>query len=262
MARPLQVWFEAKADYPVFGPLLRQDWFPYFIAWTGVIYDGLIVFLLLHPKTRKLGFALSLLFNLFNSAVFQIGVFPYLMIAFTVFFFPGERLRTLFFKNKPQVVPIRRSLSNVVLVPFLLFLLIQVLLPLRHHLFEGDVHWTEEGHRLSWQMMLRAKRSTTGYYVEDKQTGERERVKLLDYMTPDQRWDFGNKPDMIWQFAQRLKHVYAEKGKDVAVYAHIKVSLNGSKFAHLIDPDVDLASVPWERFSHSDWILDENRPKK
>ena len=65
---------------------------------------------------------------------------------------------------------------------------------------------------------------------------------------------------MIWQFAQHLKEEYASKGQQVKVFAKAKVKLNGSKYEYLIDPEVDLASVSWQRFKHSDWILYENRP--
>jgi len=78
--KPIEIWFKSKEDFWLIGPLLQEKWFQYFIAWGGIIYDGTIVFLLLHPKTRKLGFVLSVFFNLANSWIFRIGIFPYLMI--------------------------------------------------------------------------------------------------------------------------------------------------------------------------------------
>ena len=89
-----------------------------------------------------------------------------------------------------------------------------MLLPLRHHLFPGDVHWTEEGHRLSWQMMLRAKEGRSIFRIVDKKTGIEERINLSEHLTPNQKSDFGVKPDMIWQFAQYLKKHFAEQGRD------------------------------------------------
>lgn len=260
MGRPLEIWFSAKADYPVFGPLLSLDWFPQVLAYGGVLYDGMIVFILLHPKTRKLGFVLSVLFNLFNSAVFQIGVFPYMMIALTVFFFPGDVLRKLFFKKREMVKIVPSTLPNYLFVPLIVYLVVQLLVPLRHYLYTGDVHWTEEGHRLSWQMMLRAKSSTVKFTVVDKESGEIIKINISDYLTPNQRVGLGGRPDMVWQFAQRLKKEYEEQGREVAVYAKTRVSLNGSKYKALIDPEVDLGAVNWNRFKHSDWILYENRP--
>ena len=224
-ARPLKVWFLYKSDYFLIGPLLAKEWFAYIISYGGVVYDGLIFFILLHPKTRNIGFVLSLVFNLFNSVVFQIGIFPYMMIAFSFMFYPGERLRKWFFRKSgnPSKLQIR-PMPQFQYYLFLIFFLVNILLPLRHHLYAGDVHWTEEGHRLSWQMMLRAKSGIPTFTVVNNQTGERIRIKLKEHLSTDQINSFGVKPDTIWQFAQYLKKFYAEKGISVSVYCRSKVA--------------------------------------
>ena len=254
-ARPLSIWFQYKFNYWLIGPLLQKEWFQYAIAWGGIVYDGTIFFLLLHPKTRKLGFVLSIFFNLFNSAVFQIGIFPYLMIGLTVFFFPPETIRRVFFPRKSKVYPVRKKLSSVWTFVLAAYFLIQLLLPLRHHLIAGDVGFTEEGHRLSWRMMLRSKSGYLRMYTEERGTSERRRVDLKKYLSPDQRASIPGQPDMIWQLAQRLKKEYLDDGRDVAVYANAKISLNGHARKQLINPEVDLTSVSWDTFKHSDWIL-------
>ena len=262
-ALPLKIWFFHKTDYPVIGSLLGKEWMPHLIAYGAIIYDGLIFFILLHPRTRNIGFFLSVVFNLFNSAVFQIGVFPYMMISFTALFLSGETLRRIFFrKSKPPIPDGTRPMPMLAFGIFIGFFLVNIMLPLRHHLYQGDVHWTEEGHRLSWQMMLRSKSGTPIFYVENKETGNRTSVDLHDYLSAGQKSDVGVKPDMIWQFAQHLRNRYAEDGIDIAVYVKANVGLNGFEKELLIDPEVDLAAVPWERFKHSDWILDENRPSE
>jgi hypothetical protein len=44
------------------------------------------------------------------------------------------------------------------LICALIFLMVWVLFPLRHHfLYEGDVVWNEQGHNFSWRMKLRDK---------------------------------------------------------------------------------------------------------
>lgn len=254
-ARPLAIWFQFKSNYWLIGSLLQEQWFQYAIAWGGIVYDGSIFFLLLHPKTRKLGFGLSIFFNLFNAYVFQIGIFPFLMIGLTAFFFPPETIRKIFFKKKPKVYSVRRKLSHTWTFILACYFLIQLLLPLRHHLFKGDVGFTEEGHRLSWRMMLRAKSGRLIVYVEDKTTGVRERLDLKSYLSPDQRSAINGQPDMIWQLAQRLEKEYQKEGREIAVYASSKVSLNGHKRQDLIDGSVDLTQVPWEPFRHANWIL-------
>ncbi|MBC6409140.1 MAG: HTTM domain-containing protein [Ekhidna sp.] len=253
--KPLDIWFAGKSDFWMIGPLLDTDWMPYLIAWGGIIYDGSITFLLLFRKTRKIGFILSIVFNLFNSAVFHIGIFPYLMILLTVFFYPPETVRNIFFKKKPKIYPIQRKLSLDWTFVLALYFLVHLTFPLRHHFFKGQPSWTEEGHRLAWRMMLRSKSGPVKFNIVDKETGLREQIKLKDYLIPNQISSFKGKPDMIWQFAQYLKKAKAKEGKDVAVFVEANISLNGHPRRQLIDSNVDLAAVPWEPFKHAEWIL-------
>ncbi|MEM6642364.1 MAG: HTTM domain-containing protein [Bacteroidota bacterium] len=252
---PLNIWFKYKTDYWLIGPLLGKEWMPYLIAWGGILFDGTIVFLLLHPKSRKIGFVLSLVFNLFNSAVFQIGIFPYLMILLCVFFFPPEQIRSIFFRRKPKVVPVKNSLSIPWTALVAIYFLVQLLLPLRHYAYAGPVSWTDEGHKLSWRMMLRRKSGSVNFTLVDQSTGTRSKVQLRNYLTPNQLSSFKGHPDMIWQLAQRIGAEKQAEGKEVAVFVNASISLNGHPHRALIDPKVDLTSVPWEPWKHSDWIL-------
>ncbi|WP_461532485.1 HTTM domain-containing protein [Sinomicrobium sp.] len=247
-----------RKDYPVVGELLQQHWLHVFISWAGILFDGLIVPLLLWKPTRKLAFLASIVFHLFNSAVFQIGIFPYMSLAFTLFFFAPETIRRIFLKRKPQYteaeirVPEHR---NLIVVAGMIYFLIQIGLPLRHHAIAGDVLWTEEGHRMSWRMMLRSRGGYIRFKVVDKKTGAEEIVFPKDRLSVKQRRIISTKPDVIWQFAQRLKKEYAQEGKDVAVYAVGKVRVNRRSLQTFIDPKVDLTSVKWDHFRHSSWIL-------
>jgi vitamin K-dependent gamma-carboxylase len=132
------------------------------------------------------------------------------------------------------------------------------MLPVRHYVIQDDVLWTEEGHRLSWRMMLRVKSATTSFRVVDKVTHLETRIKLEDYLTKKQIRSMSSKPDMMWQFAQRLKSVYAKNGMAVEVYVKAYVGVNGGPKKQLINPNVDLASVKWNPFKHHDWILPSN----
>ena len=91
---------EGKKNYPYIGEWLQNDYLPYLIAYGGILFDGLIIPLLLFKKTRKYAFFASIFFHLFNSIVFQVGVFPYLSLAFSLFFFDPEVVRRLFLKKK------------------------------------------------------------------------------------------------------------------------------------------------------------------
>lgn len=257
----MKVLMQGKSHYFLVGDILQKTWLQYFLAYGGILFDGLVIPLLLIKKTRKLAFFASIFFHLFNSFIFQVGIFPYLSLAFILFFYPQETIHRLFLKKKPfydkaeVIVPKFANLFKVLLIAYFT---IQIALPIRHHFIKGDVFWTEEGHRLSWRMMLRTKYGFANYKVVDQETGETENIRLKNYLSEKQIRSASTKPDVIWQFAQKLKKIYHEKGKNVSVYVDCKVSLNGNDFKSMIDPNVDLANVPWEPFKHSYWILPEN----
>jgi hypothetical protein len=56
---------------------------------------------------------------------------------------------------------------------------VQLLVPLRHYVIPGSVHWTEEGHRYSWYMLLRQKYGTVFFEVTDPSVGHSWRVNPL-----------------------------------------------------------------------------------
>ena len=108
-------------------------------------------------------------------------------------------------------------------------------MPLRHWAIKGDVLWTEEGHRMSWRMMLRSKSGLASYKIVNKTTGEVNYVKKGDYLTRKQIRQASTKPDVIWQFSQRLKEIYAEKGEEIEIYVNARVSVNYKERKQLID---------------------------
>jgi hypothetical protein len=257
-ASVMEVILKGKKDYWLVGDLLQQKWIHYFVSYGGLLFDGLIIPLLLFKPTRKWAFFISLFFHLFNSFVFQVGIFPYLSIAFALFFFEPKTIRNLFLKIKPLyddkevIVP---NYKTPFLVVFMLYFIIQIGLPLRHWFFKDDVLWTEEGHRLSWRMMLRSKSGSTTYRVVDAKTNVAIPINLDDYLTKSQQRSASTKPDVIWQFAQHLKKDFDQKGIDVKVYVTAYVRVNNDKMQRLIDPKVDIASVQWTPLKHSEWLL-------
>lgn len=248
----------SKAHYPVIGPLLQEPWAILSIVYFGMLFDLFIVPLLLWKPTRKAAFGLAIFFHLFNSIVFQIGIFPYLALGLFIFFFPPKTIHRLFNKKEVfyelgeiQIPSYRKGL----LLFFSLWFIVQLGLPLRHWFIKGDVLWTEEGHRLSWRMMLRNRGGYSSFLVIDKATGERHEINKEKYLTPRQISATATKPDIIWQFAQHLKQEYQAQGKEVEVYAKAWVGVNGHSSKLFIDPNADLAKEKWNYFGHNDWIV-------
>ncbi len=254
----IELLMQGKKDYAVIGGLLQEKWVHKAIGIFGILFDLLVVPALLWKPTRKVAFVLSLFFHFFNSFVFRIGIFPYLALAFCVFFFAPATIRRVFLKSKENANSDTLNIpkySKLLIMVMGIYLVIQLLLPLRHHTFKGDVLWTEEGHRLSWRMMLRSRSGYARFKIVDNNTKESSYVKLDDYLTKKQKRKVGCYPDFMWQFAQHLKREYRQDGKDISVYVSGRVRVNKGKSQALIDPKVDLANVPWKHFSHNEWVL-------
>jgi vitamin K-dependent gamma-carboxylase len=269
-AIPVSIWFRAESfETPFWGPdfavrlrdIFHHSITHYFFSYAGIFFDLLVIPAFLWKRTRTIALLASLGFHLMNSAIFQIGVFPYFALSFVIFFYPRSAVRKRFF---PASAPVEEdklpTLSQYRLLSkfALLFMIWQFLLPLRHWLIPGDVLWTEEGHRLSWRMMLRTKSTYGGFTAENKLTGERVYINNQDFLSRQQERSFKSKPDMVWQFAQVIKRHYQEKEgwQQVAVYADINVSVNGSPYYPFTNPDFDLASVSWKYFGHQPWLLE------
>lgn len=141
------------------------------------------------------------------------------------------------------------------------WLAIQVLVPLRHLLYPGSPSWTEQGHRFAWQMKLRDKDAKATFFVRDPATGHEWRVAPERYLLRHQAREMESRPAMILQFAHHLARVWAEQRKipGVEVRARVCASLNGRKPALLIDPQRDLARVE-RSLRHADWILALKEP--
>ena len=259
-----QLLMKGRVNYWLIGDMLQERWVHWIIAYVGIIFDGLIIPALLWKRTRKWAFGISVFFHIFNSIIFQIGIFPYMSLVFTLFFFPTEVIHKLFLKRKNWKAYYKENELRVPkykvigIAVFSIYFILQIGLPSRHRFMPDDVLWNEEGHRMSWRMMLRTKSGTIYFTVKDKETQKTTSVKLSDYLSKKQLRTIRTKPDVIWQFAQRLKKEYTTQGKDVAIYANCRVRVNDRKYRLLIDPKIDLASVTWNYWGHSDWVLDSD----
>jgi hypothetical protein len=251
---PLTQWLSNKKN-SIIGFLYTGEKQGLIMSWGGIFFDLLIIPALMWKRTRKLAFYVSLYFHLMNSITFQIGTFPYMMIGACVLFYPAERLRKLF-RLKTEYDNVLREPSpkyaKLITYTFLLFFGIQIVLPLRHHLIPGNVFWTEEGHKLSWRMMLRSKQGTCSFQIV-KPDGTRVLHDAKNHMTYKQYHTMCSHPDMIWQYCQRLKQNYED---GTQIYVTSRLSLNFRKQQPLIDPKYDMAKAEWHLFQHEEWITD------
>lgn len=255
-------WFRRELDFQNYANFLELEYVQYFQVYAGILFDLLVIPLLLFKRTRTLALIATLTFHIANSITLQIGIFPYFAIAFALFFYPRKGIQTLFFKSKTffedSIQKIKLVYSQKLGLAFFIgYFIIQIGLPVRHWFIEDNVLWTEEGHRLSWRMMLRTKGSHSfRITLLNNETGEYSTVDLKKFATNRQKRVASKKPDMIWQLIQKIKVDIESQGiTDYKLFANSRVSVNGGKYYPLIKDDFDLAQVKWNTFGHQEWIL-------
>jgi hypothetical protein len=259
---PMRTWLRPLAQASG-SNIFAADWVVYGFVIGGLLLDLFVVPLLLWRRTRPYAFAAAIVFNLINAVIFDIGIFPWLMLGALLIFFPPNLMRRFAQALKPAespgALPPKPTLRSDTIVQasryqtlltwqkvvaglLAAYLVAQLFLPLRHYLYPGNVSWTEEGHNFSWHMKLRTKDGEAVFNVTHPPTGQVWIIKPEDYLQTHQLTKMITKPDLILQFSHYLAEEKRREGYEkVEVRARVMVSLNGRQPQLLIDPNVDLA---------------------
>ena len=241
-AQPLNIWLSARTDTPLIGPWLDERWVAYLMSWGGFLFDTTIVLWLSWRRTRLAAYAVLIGFHAAVGYFFNIGMFPFIMTTSALIFFspswPRRLIKAPLVLSEAPEGPSRRTRRWLPVV--LVYVAIQVLVPLRHHVMPGDVLWNEDGMRFAWQVMVREKHGAVTY-VAHLPDGRRLEVPPGRYLTPRQEREMAGQPDLIRQLARRIAADLAAAGHPgVKVTAETRVSLNGRPPIPMIDPGFDL----------------------
>jgi len=239
------------------------------MVWGGVFFDLLIVPLLLWKRTRIIGLLLFLFFNMFNTIVFyeigEIGIFPVLMLSSLILFFPTKSIKDALFRffsyraidAWKEAAPYR--FSSIGKLAFLFYLLFQLLFPLRHHVFEGNVDYTGEGQRFAWRMKSVYKDFHITYVLKDKESGIEALLDPRSVLTVKQYTNLGYYPELIIPVAANLREAAIEKGvEDPQIFVDYQVSFMDLPMQYIVDPKMELKRLNYSPFRHSDWIIPLN----
>lgn len=271
-AQPLKYWLHTAHHWPLVGPLLKQDAVAHLFSWTACLYDLAIVPLLLLPATRKAAYGLVVLFHLLTWMLFPIGVFPWVMIVGTLIFFPPsfhqkivDRLGCLFSCPQPSAplsapTALRRRITSSLL---LTYVAVQLLVPLRCHLYDGHLMWTEHGFRFSWRVMLMEKVGQATFFVTNPSGGHSLEIDNSAFLTPNQERMMATQPDMLLQFAHHLADVYRDTVVEryglalpftsPEVHATVFVTLNARPHQLYVDARHNLAALP-DNLAQRSWL--------
>ena len=261
-AVPLSIWLPGKYDLPLIGHIMSETWVHYLMSWGGMLYDLLIGFLLFSKRFRNIAFLLVIIFHVMTYIFFpSIGMFPFVMIFSTTIFLSSKIHNKIIIRIK-KILKLRhnkeieKKLSNnkicMSIVSFVLIL--QILIPLRYLIYDGELFWHEQGYRFSWRVMLMEKSGHSTFTVIDKETNQRVVVSNDNFLTPFQEKQMSFQPDLILEYAHYLKNHYKKKGfKNPSVYVDSFVTLNGRLSKRFIKKNTDLAKEK-DSFKQKNWI--------
>ena len=269
---PMRQWAAVEANRPVIGPWMALPETGLFFAYAGLVFDLTIPFLLLWRRTRVLAIVATLAFHLTNTWLFDIGAFPYLMIAANVLYLEPEtprrwwkRLLALF--AAPEKTSLPGPIKDVAWLPMnrwlvsllAIYIGLQFTLPFRHLAYDGWVEWTEEGKNFSWRMMLTHKDCWLRIRVVDPETNTVWRVDHEQHLSGRQNRGKGvrGNPRLLAQYARFLKEQAIEEFsmKNPRVYAECLASINGRPYQFLVDPQTDLATAELSWWQTPKWIV-------
>lgn len=266
-AQPMRIWLGARTDRPVVGAWLDEPAVAHVASWFGAVFDLTIVGWLLWRRSRPWAYAAVVVFHVATAALFQIGLFPWVMIALTpVFFAPDwpSRVRHRLLAGPGGVLPARRGASPptevhpracrrrsathrvppATWIALAALCLVNVVLPLRHWAADGNVRFNDDGYYLSWRVMSTERTGFVEFTALDPTTGQSWQRRPEDLLAEWQAAQVARRPDLVLAAAHLVADELAAAGyPDVEVRADSWVSFNGRPRQRWIDPTIDLAAV-------------------
>ncbi|MBL7715004.1 MAG: HTTM domain-containing protein [Bdellovibrionales bacterium] len=254
-SEPMYSWLSDRDDLPLIGWLFAEKFVAILFSFSGILIDFFLIPALWTKKYRAPAFIVGVAFHSFNALYFDIGIFPFLMIAAMTLFFdpdwcPGW-MKGLWKKHFHTLGANVKGPGKVIWV----FFAFQILFPLRGYFYPGVALWTQDGHAFSWRMMLRSVEGRLAFSIVDPKTGQqwleqpRERFRGLALR------EVCTNPEIILQYAHFIRDRYAEKGiAGVKVFAISGLNLNSNGDKTYVNPEVDLTQVKASDF-YVNWLM-------
>ncbi len=252
-AMPLTIWLNERAHWPILGTLFSWEYSPILFSFFGAFYDLFIFWFLLFKKTRPWAYAAVVVFHLLTWSMFNIGLFPLIMITSNIIFFSASWHKRVLGRlgGMPKSAVYARSVPP----GFVLYMCIQLILPLRFLFYNSQLLWAEEGYRFGWRVMLVEKSGLAHFTLKTSDHTAFE-VDNSKFLTPFQEKQMAIQPDFIVQYAHYLGEYYSQQlqRKDLRIFVDAHVALNGRVSHPFINPKQDLLLIE-DGFKTKQWII-------
>jgi len=300
---PMRFWlYDNSFDFPNFiGDFLRSNTAAIIFSYTGLIFDLFIGFLLLNKRYRRIALIPIIIFHIFNHFLWNIGSFPWVMLLFTTIFFSDTWFKDfvsylkknkwksfLFYKkitfkniytffkikkkenfssNETLSYPYKNNAKKKLVTSFfLLWLVLQCIIPLRRFAIEGHASWTGIGHLFSWRMMLVDTLDAVKIKFRIPETNEEFNVGFEHYVSFRQFRKLTRTPMGIIRFSKFLSEEFKNNNPNTAFELKVIVwkSVNERTPQLLTDTTINYAEYPYEPWKaqscFTDWKETDESP--
>jgi len=238
----------------------------------GFLFDLTVGFWLFWDKTRFFAFIFCASFNLMNSQIFSIGMFPWAMLATMFCFCKADSFKKLIAKlpfKLFQVEPAHKNTDcvntndksdiswkhHITVLITITWMCVQLFIPFSHFITLGYNGWTEGPYGYSWDMMVQNTRSQHIKITYVDKNGQEGYLKSNAFLrSRRERWSMH--PDHAVQYARCLKDKLQDMNvEDAKIYFDVWKSLNQRFMQRVFDPSVDIASYDWSPFKRAEFVL-------
>ncbi len=232
---------------------------------------------MINRKTLWLGICLNVVFNLMNIFLFNfgeggdIGIFPIMMIFTNILFIPADLLRNFLQKfgfGSPTIIPPGKvknptytNTSTRFVKPILIiYLALQLLIPLRYWTIGKDVDWTGQASFFAWRMKSYTKQCSIRFYYQSNANEPKKEYFMGRTINTMQINQMAQHANMIHQFVQHIKKDLNRKEgmNNPIITANVLIAFNGRKPQNLIDPNFNFTEAKFSRFDSPSWVLPLN----
>ena len=257
----------ASHKHSFLSAFYQFEWFIYFVVYSGAVFDLFISFFLLNRLTRKYAALAVVIFNVSNHLMFpNILIFPFLMMSGVIIFFNSDwparnKFLNYYCKERVKESPgLSEANKNKTVILIGLYIILQIVLPLRHYIYPGDILWTSQGENFSWRMIMKWETAELKMFIIDPKTGEKYKPAegLVNFR---QFIRMSTCPEFILQFAHYLKS--QTDIKEPVIMAENRHSINGRLPQNKIKPNINLADIKPTQ-NYMDWMypFDNRLPER
>ncbi len=140
-----------------------------------------------------------------------------------------------------------------------IYILLQLVIPLRHVLYKRDLEWTHEGSNFAWRMMADHHETNGSITIEDPSKGDIY-LHSADKFLSKRQLVMVNNPYTLLQYVHFLERYLEQEAMipNPIIKVDIQVSVNGKPFRAMFDPTCNLSEADYSPFRDLKWVFPSN----